>query len=304
MKKLYITGVAGMLGGNVAYLLKEKYRIIGVDKVAVCIPKVNSEVLDLLDFEKLRENIQANCPDVILHCAAAVNVDLCEKDQKFSKLLNTTLTSVMAAICDDLKIKMIYISTDAVFDGEKETAYIEEDLPFPINNYGKTKLDGESFVLSNKNNLILRTNIYGYNIQDKSSLGEWILNSLLSNENIKMFNDVFFSPILVNELADIIDNVIQKNMTGIYHACGSGKISKYEFGVLIKQIFEISSGCIESVSVDTFKFDAKRAKNMSMNNMKLKKNINMNISTPIESIFEFKKLYDKGYSEEIKKFLI
>ncbi|MEE0686825.1 MAG: SDR family oxidoreductase [Lachnospiraceae bacterium] len=291
MKKVYITGIAGLLGYAIATKLMGKYQVCGVDLVEVEIEDCNIEKFDLTDFEQLENSIRNQKPDILIHTAAAVNVDGCETNRDYANSLNSKLTENISFICKKYGIKLIYISTDAVFDGEKKGLYTEDDVPNPINYYGLTKLQGEDFVKQVDNSLTLRTNIYGVNIQNKKSFGEWIVSSLQENQELNMFTDIMFSPILVNELAEIIDICICNDIEGLYHACGTGSISKYEFGMLVKEIFGINTGKIHKTTSDTMEFIAKRSKNMGMSNKKLRERLNINISTPEESIRRFKELY-------------
>lgn len=298
--KVYITGISGMLGANIAYTLKDKYEIYGTDLIEIHMDKVKSERLNLSDSEAVEESIGKILPDIVVHTAAAVNVELCEKDPQYAEQLNYMVTKNLVHICEKKQIRFIYISTDAVFDGEQSELYKEEDLVNPVNVYGLTKLKGEQAVLDYKLGTVLRTNIYGFNFQDKASFGEWILYSLLNNETLNMFTDIYFSPILVNELAEIIDRVIEKDVRGLYHACASGKISKYKFAVLLKEIFHINSGkIVETLSKD-FEFKAKRSPDMGMSNEKLKKELNLEISDPEGSLKKFKELYDEGFYKLLK----
>lgn len=291
MKKIYITGIAGLLGNNIATALKNKYEISGADLINVKIPNISYDVFNLCDEKELRYHITKCNPDILIHTVAAVNVDRCESDVDYAETLNAKLTKKIADICDELGIKLIYISTDAVFDGKKESLYIEDDIVNPINVYGRTKYEGEEYTSQIRNSLILRTNIYGLNIQNKKSFGEWVVDALNNNEEINMFEDILFSPILVNELARVIDKCIEKNLCGLYHACGTGAISKYEFGIKIKKIFDIKTGKINKSQSDIMNFIAPRAKNMGMSNQKLCSKLKIKINTPEESIEEFYRMY-------------
>lgn len=291
MKKVYITGIAGLLGYAIATNLIRKYQVCGVDLVEVEIEGCDIEKFDLTNIDQLENSIRNQKPDVLIHTAAAVNVDGCESNKEYANLLNSKLTENISFICKKYGVKLVYISTDAVFDGEKNGLYTEDDIPNPINYYGLTKLLGEDFVKRVDNSLILRTNIYGVNYQNKKSFGEWIVSSLRENQDLNMFTDIMFSPILVNELAEIIDICISNDIDGLYHACGTGAISKYEFGMLVKEIFSIDTGKIHKASSDTMEFVAKRSKNMGMSNKKLRERLNISISTPEESIRRFKELY-------------
>lgn len=302
MKKILITGIAGMLGSNIAYEMCKKYDIVGVDVVPVNMKGIKTYVFDMLEYNSLESCFLLEKPDIIVHTAAAVNVDKCELEPGYAERLNVTMTHNISMAATKIKAKVIYISTDAVFDGEDDRLYEESDIVHPINVYGKTKLKGEQIVAAQTDSLILRTNIYGFNIQDKTSFGEWVYTSLLNDVELNMFEDIDFSPILVNDLANIIDSAIQINLTGLYHACGTGSVSKYEFGCMIKETFGISKGKINKTTSDSFSFKAKRAKHMGMNNQKLCETLQCMIRTPRQSIEEFYRMYENGFSQTLKRF--
>lgn len=300
MKRVYITGIAGLLGANIGYLLKEHYKICGVDRIGFQAEGIQCEQFELLDFEVLRESVLKFKPDYLIHTAAMVNVDLCEEERELTYQLNTKLTGYLAELCNEISCKMVYISTDAVFDGKKPQLYNEDDKTAPINYYGETKLLGEEAVLRN-DHLVVRTNIYGYNVQDKNSFGEWIYRALQKDESLKMFTDIDFSPILVNDLTEIIVQLLEKEKKGLYHACGTGCITKFEFGMKVKSVFGIRQGSISKAKSDDFAFKAARSKHMGMDNQKVRNELGITIPTPEESIEKFYCLYNKQYIDELKK---
>lgn len=288
-----------MLGANIAYLLKDHYEITGVDQVPFVAAKIACEQFDLLDHAKLKESILQAAPDYLIHTAALINVDLCEEEVELAQRLNCELTAFLAKICEDISCKMVYISTDAVFDGENERLYTEQDVTDPVNQYGRTKLLGEREVLQ-RDHLVVRTNIYGFNVQEKNSFGEWIYKSLQRGENLNMFTDIDFSPILVNELTEIIMRLLEEDFHGLYHICASGAISKYEFGKYLQKVFSLPDGQIHESVSDNFPFKAKRSKHMGMSNEKVRKELSIEISTPEESVDRFFELYKHGYDQELK----
>lgn len=300
MKKIYITGIAGLLGSNLAQELKGKYEITGVDMVREGIGEVQYNVFDMSDYARLREDIENQKPDVLIHTVAVVNVDKCEVEKELAEHINADLTRKVADVCVENHIKMIYISTDAVFDGTLSRMYEETDKVHPINEYAKTKYRGEIFTAKCENNLILRTNIYGLNIQQKKSFGEWIVEALKNDEELNMFEDIYFSPILVNELAEVIDKCIEKDLNGVYHACGTGMINKYEFGLKVKEIFGIKTGKIHCSSSESMHFTAQRPKNMGMSNKKICDELNIRIRTPEESIIKFYELYCRRLGDGLR----
>lgn len=292
--KIYVTGIAGMLGYNIYETLRDRADITGLDVTDIVIPGLSYQKVSLYDREHVERSIAEAAPDVLIHTAAMIHVDGCEENPVEAKRLNTEVTEQLAAICHKYRIKMIYISTDAVFDGESPELYKEEDPVNPLNVYGQSKLDGEKCVLNYPENLVLRTNIYGINIQKKQSFGEWIYYSLKEGKTLNMFTDIDFSPILVNELAELIYLSCQKNLCGLYHACGTGCITKYDFGMEMKRAFQINTGEIVRTTSDNMCFKARRSKHMGMSNSKLCEALQIRISTPRESIEKFCNLMREG----------
>lgn len=291
--RIYITGIAGLLGNNIVKKLVNKCEITGVDILDVKIPNISYENFSLYETERLREHIKNVNPDAVIHTAAAVDVDECEENPEWAYRLNEQATKDIADICNELGIKLVYISSDAVFDGESEKLYMETDEVNPLNVYAKTKLAGEGWVLRYDRNLVFRTNIYGQNIQNKKSFGEWIVSSLVEGRTLNMFEDIDFSPILVNDLAEIIYKALEADLCGLYHVCATGCISKYEFGIRLREIFNLHTGNINRTQSETMHFKAKRSKHMGMSNEKIRQSLGIKIRTPEESIKEFKRLYDE-----------
>lgn len=291
--RIYITGIAGLLGNNIVKKLVNRCEITGVDILDLKIYNIFYENFSLYETERLREHIKSVMPDVVIHTAAAVNVDECEENPEWAYKLNEEVTGNIAEICHSLGIKLVYISTDAVFDGEDEKLYVETDKVNPLNVYAKTKLGGEKYVLQYKENLVFRTNIYGHNIQNKKSFGEWIVSSLAEGQTLNMFEDIDFSPILVSDLAEIIYKALECNIQGLYHVCATGCISKYDFGICLKEIFGLDAGNINKSQSESIHFKARRSKHMGMSNEKIKRDLGIRIRTPEESIKEFKRLYNE-----------
>ena len=188
--------------------------------------------------------------------------------------------------------RLIYISTDSVFNGEKSGSYNELDTTNPLNVYAKTKLQGEEIVQSLKNGLILRTNIIGWTNQGKNSFFEWLLTSLLEEKPIDLFHDVYFSPLTVHDFSLIIDNILLNPILGLYHCASSDDISKYDFGIKVSEIFQLSSSNIKKASVDIMNFRAARPKNMALDVSKLSLDLLYNLPTVTDSIQKMKTQYE------------
>lgn len=300
MKSIFITGLAGMLGSNLAFLLRDKYNVFGIDKNPMAIEGITCEEGSALDTLRIEDIIKENNIDIFIHCAALVNVDLCEQKPDYAEIVNYEMTKNLAKICKRNDTKFIFISTDAVFPGTQAGLSCETDETAPISVYGKTKLMAEKEVLKNENSLVVRTNIYGFNYRDKNSFGEWIVQALRSDEALNMFNDLTFSPILVNRLVEILDLCIEKDLNGIYNICCTGMISKYDLGVAIQKAFKLP-GFITPMSMKDFQFAAPRTQNMGLDNSKIKKELGIEIGTALEDAQEFYRLWQEGYGKRLKE---
>ncbi len=290
-EKVLITGGSGLLGSNLSIIFKEDFKVyFTFNNNFINLKDCEGVKVDLTNFEETKKLILKINPKIIVHCAALTNVDYCEENPNEAQAINSELTKNIAKISNEINSKLIYISTDAIFDGLKGN-YLEEDKTSPINIYGETKLNGEKYVKEYcKNYLILRTNIYGWNALSKYSLAEWMLDKLEKNEGFCGFNDILFTPISVNNLGRIILESSKRDIKGLYNIAGPTKCSKFEFANLIAEVFNLNKKLIKSVSSDVINFKAKRSKNMCLNIEKAKKKFNTPILNLKECLDEFKSL--------------
>lgn len=290
--KIGITGASGMLGAALVSRLSRTLKVFATSRSRGVEGKnIEWNCFDLTDVVLLNQWLETSQLDVIVHCAAIVDVDLCEEDVSAATDLHVKTTEIIANYINFNKGVLIYISTDSVFDGEKQTSYSESDLTNPLNIYAKTKLMGEEIVLSINNGTVLRTNIIGWTQKSNSSFVEWVLKSLINNIPLNLFYDVYFSPLTVVELSLIIEKIIYNPFYGLYNCGSRGSISKYDFGKKMAEIFEIFGSNINRISVDDLNLKAKRPKNMTLNSDKISNKLNYNIPNPVDSIMQLKKQY-------------
>jgi dTDP-4-dehydrorhamnose reductase len=288
-----ITGASGMLGTSLISKLCKENRIYATSRrEGIERDQVNWECFDLLNFKALHNWLESNNFDFVIHCAAMVNVDACEKNPSLAEKLHYKTTKVIAEYLDQTSSSLIYISTDSVFDGNKNNPYTEKDKPKPLNAYARTKLLGENPVLNMKNGLVLRTSIIGWSRCESLSFAEWIIKSLVKKEKINLFDDVIFSPLNVSDLSCIILQAIEKRITGLYNATSNTSISKYEFGLMIAGIFSLKGSNIIKSSIKKSDLVADRPKNMSLDSVKLSMAINMEMPSPIQAIQLLKEQYN------------
>ncbi len=266
-KKIMITGAAGMLGGALFSAYRKKHQCFSLD---INLPQEydNWVNCDLTDAPAVRQAFEKIKPDTVIHCAALVNVDACESSPALADKLHVGATKTLSDLCRLAQAKLVYISTDSVFDGKSKGLYTEEDPVGPLNIYAKTKLEGERAALRCENSLVLRTNIFGWTKESKS-FAEWVLKCLREQKAMNMFTDVFYTPIATCKLAEIIEGALAKNLAGLYHAAGKDKISKYDFALKVARLGKLERGCVKAASLREAKFSATRPENMALDCSKL-----------------------------------
>lgn len=302
MQRLFVTGGSGLLGSNIIKLASNKFDVSGSyyeNKVNFKNCSCTMLQIDIREQNQMRRIVDIN-PDLIIHCAAFTSVDGCEKDPDAAYQLNVSGTENIVKAAEKSGSFLIHISTDLVFDGVKGD-YCEKDMPHPINIYGKTKLAAEEIVKkSGVDSCIVRTNIYGWNKRDKFSLAEWMIHKLENNEKLDGFYDAIFTPIFVNNLAYILFEIYEHKICGLFHVSGSESCSKLEFAKKISDVFEFNRSLIGSISLDEIKFNAKRAKNLSMNTKKIQSLINTKLPDVEQGLQDMKMSREQGYVNELK----
>jgi dTDP-4-dehydrorhamnose reductase len=275
--------------------LSKSYRVFATSRERGVEGKnIKWDCFNLTDIILLTEWLETSRPDVVIHCAAITNVDLCEDNVKLATKLHIETTEVMANFLDSYGGRLIYISTDSVFDGEKQGAYSETDSVNPLNVYAKTKLMGEELVQSMNNGLVLRSNIIGWTQGANTSFAEWVLGGLIGNAPLNLFYDVHFSPLTVYDLSIIIEKIVKQPLFGLYHCASSDSISKYEFGKKMAEIFQLFGLNINRVSVDDAKFKTDRPKNMALDVRKISFALSYDLPNAVDAIKLMKCQYDKN----------
>src|SRR3990170_1756845 len=216
-KKLLVTGANGLLGSKIVNAPSD-FTVIPTHRTKPLHP--NSLKLDLTEPKQVEELIGSLQPDVVIHTASETNVDKCETDKEHAWRVNVDGTRNLAEACAKVNTKLVYISTDYVFDGEKGW-YSEEDCPNPISHYGITKLEGEKQVIKHcRNHSILRTSVlYGWHPW-KQNFATWVINKLRQNQGITVVEDHVNTPTLADNLAEMALEIAEKNVQGLYHASG------------------------------------------------------------------------------------
>ena len=254
---------------------------------------------DLLDPGAAERIIDQTRPDWVINCAALAIVDACETDPLRAQKLNTELPAKLAAIVARGGARLLHVSTDAIFDGQRGD-YSEADTPNPLSVYGRTKLEGELAVAdANPDAIIARVNFYGWSLSGKRSLSEFFFYNLESSKQLMGFTDVYFCPLLVNDLAQILIKMLQYELSGLYHVVSSEFISKYDFGVALAREFELEENLITPTSVSKAGLAAARSPKLTLRTAKL----GAALGTPPPDISSGLKRYYKLYQNDYPRML-
>ncbi len=304
MKRLLVTGATGLLGINLGLQLGGRYDITGVGNqralVGLPYPLVQK---DLLTPGAADELLREAAPDVIIHCAAMANIDACEQDPDKALRINGSFPGEFAEKAGRAGVPFVHISTDAVFDGVDcgVDGYREIDATAPNNVYSQTKLAGEQAVLEkNPSALVARVNFYGWSVSGARSLAEIFYGNLKAGKAMKGFTDVFFSTLYVQNLVDLLDRLIEKEASGLYHVFSADYQSKYAFGVSIAERFGLDEGLIAPVSWKEGGLAAKRSPNLIMNTDKLKNFLGTELPGQAECLENFYQAFQTGLPGKIQ----
>jgi dTDP-4-dehydrorhamnose reductase len=284
--RLLVIGGSGLVGSTlIKYSLKNYEVYATYNKNSEIVPNIFSTKVELpLQTNDLIKLIKKIKPTFTIHTVAYPSVDFCETNQKEATSLHVNVVKEVTKACKEENSKLVFLSTDAVFEGKLNKKYTESDEPKPINHYGVTKLQAEKIVTSVSSNVVLRTAvIYGWHI--KSRFTAWILENLMQNKMVDPYIDQYNTPTLVNDLATAILKILEMNVSGLYHSTGKSCINRYDFACLLAKTFGLDQNLIKPVTKEEKKQDAPRPISTCLDSQKLEKTIN----------FEFSDIY-KGVS--------
>ncbi len=268
--KILGTGMRGLIGSRIIELLKDKYEFENLDRTSG---------VDITNREKILEVLMASDAKIVLHLAAKTDVDGCEKDKELAEFgdawkINVEGTRNVSEACLKSGKKIIYVSTDFVFDGKIEEGefYSEEDIPNPINWYAKTKYEGEKIIQELNDWIIIRL-AYPYRASfEKNDFMRVILNRLKQNQPVVAITDHIFCPTFIDDVANAIDKLLETDSRGIFHAVGGQCLTPYEAAGEIARQFNLDNALISKTTREEFFKDrAARPFRLALKNDKIGK---------------------------------
>ena len=300
MKKICVTGGNGLLGTKLLATACKKYRIISIDLQESSLFQCNGlEYIqgDITNRDVIISQIVRARPDCVIHTAAFTNVDGCEKEKDKAWKVNVDGAENIALACRDLKIKMIHISTDYVFDG-RNGPYTETDKTNPISFYGKTKLESEKRISDILEDFVItRTMVlYGYSPGVRMNFVTWLIDKLRNKEKVKIVTDQYGTPTLADDLARAVIVLFEKDGRGLYNTAGSELINRYDFALRIAEIFDLDSSLIEKTTSDYLKQPAPRPLRSGLRVDKIRIEMGVDFSPVREGLLKMKKQMESGLS--------
>ncbi|MCK4631746.1 MAG: dTDP-4-dehydrorhamnose reductase [candidate division Zixibacteria bacterium] len=283
--KVLVTGCNGLLGTELVNALSAEYDVTGIDLREV----------DIVDPVVVRSFMQQTRPEIVTHAAAYTDVDGCESNRDLAMSVNGDGTKNVAMACREIGAKLIYFSTDYVFNGKKDSAYLETDKPNPVTIYGQSKLAGERAIADTTDNFVIMRIAWLYGAHGKNfvktmlRLGQAQIEAKQAGkmtDPLKVVNDQIGNPTWTADIARQIELLIGSDVTGLFHATSEGECSWYE---MTRQLFRLRSMDVDLLPCKTEEFPrpAPRPARSSLENQRLKQ-LDLNRMRPwAEALEEF-----------------
>lgn len=259
--KVLVTGVKGQLGYDVANELEKRgHEAVGTDV----------EEMDITDAAKVREILTEENPDAVIHCAAYTAVDAAEENVELCRRINAEGTENIARVCSELNCKLLYVSTDYVFNGEGERPWEPDDEREPLNVYGQTKCEGELAVEKYVEKFFIVRIAWVFGVNGKNFI-KTMLRLGKDHDELTVVADQIGSPTYTFDLSRLLVDMIESDKYGRYHATNEGLCSWYEFAVEIfrQAVMDVH---VRPVTSEEYPAKAKRPHNSKMDKRKLEEN--------------------------------
>jgi dTDP-4-dehydrorhamnose reductase len=263
--KLLITGASGLLGSRLAELaIRENHEVYSAYSQHQ--PTYGTPIqLDISDKNHVEKAFKKIEPEAVVHTAALTDVDKCELEKELAWKINVEGTNHIATASACMNSHLTYVSTDYVFDGEKG-CYREENQANPISHYGYTKLKGEEIIKEHATKwCITRPSVlYGW-LSHKQNFATWLINNLNQKKEVKILKDQYISPTLNTNLAEMLLEIAERNMTGTLHTAGATRVSRHEFALKLAEVFNLNIDLVKPAKMNEMPWRAKRPRDSSLN---------------------------------------
>jgi len=268
---ILVTGCNGMLGRDLCAVLSDVYDVWGLDIHKGPFNNNRFILCDVTDSKSVENVVKELQPRIIVHCAAWTDVDACEENQDKAKRINVEGTENLASIAKQINALIFYMSTDYIFNGGKDSPYVEDDQPNPINYYGRTKLEGENAVKESKASyIVLRTSWLFGGERENNNFVNAVINQYDSGKSLRVVKDQKGRPTYTKDFAKALMHVIEyyKNKNDVHeimNIANEDEITWFTFAkIIIERISHIRGGAVPEIipiSSNELNRPAKRPKN-------------------------------------------
>ncbi len=298
---IFLTGGSGLLALNWFSLKKQDYSIfLGLNERIINLKDSNIIFINFDSVDSFKNQLKIIQPSFVIHAAGLTSVEKCEYNPDLAYQINVELSKLVALVTKELKIPLVHISTDHLFNGES-SMLLEEAPTCPINIYGETKASAEKVIMQiNPNALIIRTNFYAWGTTYRKSFSDYIIESLRKKEVICLFDDVYYTPILAEKLIETVHELLHKKAIGVFNIVSDDRISKYNFGILIAEEFGLDKSLIHRSTLKDKPNLVRRPVDMSLSNKKVKDLIGKNLGTVKQHIAKLHQQEIEGKIQEIQ----
>ncbi|MEW5796626.1 MAG: dTDP-4-dehydrorhamnose reductase [Candidatus Zixiibacteriota bacterium] len=293
--RILITGYRGQLGSDLMLGLAKRYQVSGFD-----LPEV-----DIRELRAVLDIVRESRPDIVIHAAAYTDVDGCESDHDLAFAVNRDGTWNVAQACEDIGARMIYYSTDYVFDGRKATAYVESDPPHPATVYGRSKLEGENAVRETVREWAVLRIAWVYGRQGKNfvktmiRLGQQQLAvDVDERKSLTVVDDQYGNPTWTVDIVRQTEEVIEHDLRGVFHATSEGEVSWYRFACDIFEELKMKV-VVEPCTTRDYPRPAPRPARSSLENQRLKAAGRNVMRDYREALREFLQLHGRELLNEV-----
>jgi len=270
MKKLLVTGASGFLGWHLCQLAKQQWDVYSTYfSHQIEIPGVSLLKVDLRDFQALKQLFQQVQPSAVIHTAAQSSPNYCQTHQEESYTINVITSLNLAGLCADYGIPYIFTSTDLVFNG-LNPPYRETDPVFPVNAYGEQKVRAEVEILTRYSlaTICRMPLMFGMATPTATSFMQPFMQTLKEGKELALFIDEFRTPASGKTAAQGLLMVLEKQIQGIIHLGGKERVSRYDFGRLLVEVFQLPQTGLKSCRQQNVKMAAPRPADVSLDSSK------------------------------------
>lgn len=270
LETIIISGGSGLLATNLACRFQNDFNVVLLlhDRV-IHLDGCRTEIVRDFEQSTLLQILDRYSPKLWINAAGLTSVEHCEKHPVTAHEVNVDLAAISAKCCFKADVFFVQISSDHLFDGTH--SFTDETAEHaPLNVYAETKAAAEREVLENHPQaLVLRTSFFGWGTSYRHSFSDWIIDALRESRKISLFEDVWITPVSTHVLADCLLQLYEKKAQGIFNVASSERVSKFDFGILLADVFALDSSCLEPGSISDKPDLVHRPHDMSLSNTKL-----------------------------------